>query len=114
MRSEFEKSLGHTDGFHDGYVRWNELSNQYESSDEDYCDVAEWMNGALAIYEKQQSRVNELQKQVNDLKKLNTISEDDLEQIYWEFDSERSKHGEERLRFKEALRCLLEQALKGA
>ena len=49
MRSEFENSLNHTDGFHDGYVKWNELSNQYESSDEDYLDVAEWMNGTLAI-----------------------------------------------------------------
>ena len=70
MRSEFENSLGQTDGFHNGYVRWNEISNQYESSDEDYCDVAEWMNGAFAIYEKQQSKVDELQKRVYAIKKI--------------------------------------------
>ncbi len=46
-------------------------------------------------------------------KKTSNFTEDDLERIYWEFDSERAKKGEERLRFKEALRGLLEQALKG-
>lgn len=46
-------------------------------------------------------------------KRVVNITEDDLERIYWEFDHERSKQGEERLRFKEALRGLLEQALKG-
>ena len=46
-------------------------------------------------------------------KKTGNFTEDDLERIYWEFDSERAKQGEERLRFKEALRILLEQALKG-
>jgi len=45
-------------------------------------------------------------------KKTSNFTEDDLERIYWEFDSERKK-GEERLRFKEALRGLLEQAIKG-
>lgn len=67
MRSEFEKSLGQTDGFHDGYVKWNELSKQYESSDEDYLDVAEWMNGAFVMYEKYQSKVDELQKRLDAL-----------------------------------------------
>lgn len=65
MRSKFENSLNHTDGFHDGYVKWNELSNQYESSDEDYLDVAEWMNGTFIMYEKYQSKVDELQKRVD-------------------------------------------------
>jgi len=45
-------------------------------------------------------------------KKSNNVTEDDLERIYWEFDSERSK-SDERLSFKNALRGLLEQALKG-
>lgn len=46
------------------------------------------------------------------LKKTINITEDDLERIYWEFDSERNK-SDERLSFKNALRGLLEQALKG-
>lgn len=45
-------------------------------------------------------------------KKSNNVTEDDLERIYWEFDSERSK-SDERLSFKNALRGLLEQALNG-
>lgn len=61
MRSEFEKSLRQTDGFHDGCVTWNELSNQYESSVEEYLDIAEWMNGAFAIYQKTQSKVDDLE-----------------------------------------------------
>lgn len=83
MKSEFENSLGHTDGFHDGYVKWNELSNQYESSDEDYLDVAEWMNGALAIYEKRQTEIDELKLQVADMKsRLNDAYTDGQSAMY--------------------------------
>ena len=83
MRSKFENSLNHTDGFHDGYVKWNELSNQYESSDEDYLDVAEWMNGALAIYEKRQTEIDELTLQVAEMKsRLNDAYTDGQSAMY--------------------------------
>ena len=83
MRSKFENSLNHTDGFHDGYVKWNELSNQYESSDEDYLDVAEWMNGALVIYEKRQTEIDELTLQVAEMKsRLNDAYTDGQSAMY--------------------------------
>ncbi|MFW1768219.1 hypothetical protein [Acinetobacter baumannii] len=60
-REEFESSLERTDGFHDGYVTWNEASGMYMANDDDYECMADWMNGAFAIHRKMQAKVEELQ-----------------------------------------------------
>ncbi|WP_198077787.1 hypothetical protein [Acinetobacter calcoaceticus] len=62
-REEFEQSLGHTDGFHDGYVTWNEIGGMYTANDDEYECVADWMNGAFAIHKKMQAKVGELQEE---------------------------------------------------
>ncbi|MDC5042622.1 hypothetical protein NRA10_10545 [Acinetobacter baumannii] len=63
-REEFENSLERTDGFHDGYVTWNEASGMYMANDDGYECMADWMNGAFAIHRKMQAKVEELQKRV--------------------------------------------------
>ncbi|WP_147265102.1 hypothetical protein [Acinetobacter baumannii] len=69
-REDFEQSLERTDGFHDGYVTWNEASGMYMANDDDYESMADWMNGAFAIHRKMQAKVEELQKRVEAALKL--------------------------------------------
>ncbi|MDK2220902.1 hypothetical protein [Acinetobacter baumannii] len=60
-REEFESSLEHTEGFHDGYVTWHEAGGMYVANDDDYECMADWMNGAFAIHRKMQAKVEELE-----------------------------------------------------
>ncbi|MFV5459978.1 hypothetical protein VXP03_05220 [Acinetobacter baumannii] len=69
-REEFESSLERTDGFHDGCVTWHEASGMYVANDDDYECMADWMNGAFAIYRKMQAKVEELQQRVDAALKL--------------------------------------------
>ncbi|KHO16745.1 hypothetical protein NT90_04100 [Acinetobacter baumannii] len=64
-REEFEQSLERTDGFHDGYVTWNEASSMYMANDDGYECMADWMNGAFAIHRKMQAKVEWLQTQLS-------------------------------------------------
>lgn len=59
IRNDFEKNLGQTDGFHDGYVIWNNLTNQYESTDEDYIGVADWLNGYFSGWLVKQAEIDD-------------------------------------------------------
>ncbi|HFK9537479.1 TPA: hypothetical protein ACG0TZ_003308 [Acinetobacter baumannii] len=110
-REEFENSLERTDGFHEGYVTWNEASGMYMANDDDYECMADWMNGAFAIYRKMQAKVEELQKRVDFLEKHLKPCECGSKEIWVDREGYITKH---------CYRCggiktqeMLEQALKG-
>ncbi|MFW1765892.1 hypothetical protein ACG9X2_10575 [Acinetobacter bereziniae] len=74
-REAFENSLGHTDGFHDGYVTYNPITGMYESNDDDYECVADWLNGALSVWQSRQAEVDQLQSQINEMAEVGLSQE---------------------------------------
>ncbi|WP_151959302.1 hypothetical protein [Acinetobacter bereziniae] len=74
-REAFENSLGHTDGFHDGYVTYNPITGMYESNDDDYECVADWLNGALSVWQSRQAEINQLQSQINEMAEVGLSQE---------------------------------------
>lgn len=78
-REAFENSLGHTDGFHDGYVTHNPITGMYESNDDDYECVEDWLNGAWTVWQSRQAEVADKDQRIHE---LNETSLDLEGQIY--------------------------------
>jgi hypothetical protein len=69
-REAFENSLGHTDGFHDGYVTYNPITGMYESNDDDYECVADWLNGAWMFWQSRQAEIDEKDKKLKSVEQI--------------------------------------------
>ncbi|MDC5478919.1 hypothetical protein OHW97_01895 [Acinetobacter baumannii] len=101
-REEFESSLERTDGFHEGYVTWNEASGMYMANDDDYECMADWMNGAFAIHRKMQAKVEELKATIKgnhgriaELERLNRVKAQAIIDLHQEItELKASHHGE--------------------
>ena len=64
MKSEFEKLPEVKDSLSENIVF---IGNKYTAANDGFYDLVNWLNGAWYAYQHQQSKVDELQKRVEDL-----------------------------------------------
>lgn len=64
-REEFEK-LPVVAGILSNHVFWHDECEQYQASDDDTMDDADWLNGAWYMYKEQQKKIDEIVSIVRD------------------------------------------------